>query len=120
VYDALHRLETTIQSRRQPIASSPADPPAPPSYTARLFAGGPAKIGAKVTEEAMELVEAAVEEGEPGRQHALYEAADLLYHTMVLLAWRGISLSEVVDELARREGTSGLVEKAQRKGNQGE
>ena len=53
--------------------------------------------------------------GEPGRQHTIYEAADLLYHLWVLLAWRDIELSEVESELARRFGVSGLEEKASRR-----
>gem|GEM_PF-5482035 len=71
-------------------------------------------IGRKIREEAEELIEAADEPDEAGRQHAIYEAGDLIYHAMVLMAWRGIELDEVAAELARREGTSGLVEKASR------
>jgi len=76
--------------------------------------GGAPAIGAKIEEEAAELIEAASENDAAGRAHFVYEAADLLYHTMVLLAWRGVSLEEVAAELGRREGTSGLVEKQQR------
>ncbi len=61
-----------------------------------------------------QLIDAAAETGDDGRQHFIYEAGDLLYHTMVLLAWRGVDLQEIAQELARREGTSGLVEKANR------
>lgn len=86
------------------------------SYTTRLLDGGPAKIGRKIREEADELIEAAEEPDEAGREHFVYEAADLLYHTMVLLAWRGVDIDEVIAELQRREGVSGLVEKANRKG----
>lgn len=85
------------------------------SYTTKLLAGGPDKIGGKIREEAEELIEAAGETGDAGRDHFVYEAADLIYHAMVLLAWRGVGLDEVATELARREGTSGLVEKASRK-----
>ncbi len=84
------------------------------SYTTKLLEGGPAKIGDKILEEARELIEAAGEPGEDGRQHFVYEAGDLIYHTLVLLAWRGVDISEIASELARREGTSGLVEKANR------
>jgi phosphoribosyl-ATP pyrophosphohydrolase len=86
----------------------------PGSYTTKLMDGGTAKIGSKVREEADEMIEAAEEDGQAGRDHFVYEAGDLLYHTMVMLAYRGVDLSEVAEELARREGTSGLVEKASR------
>lgn len=102
----LDRLMTTLQERAK---SRP-----PGSYTTKLMDGGPAKIGAKIREEAEELIEAADEPDESGRAHFIYEAGDLLYHTLVLLAWRGVSLDEVAAELARREGTSGLTEKANR------
>ena len=87
------------------------------SYTTRLMEGGTKKIGAKILEEAAEMIEAADEAGESGREHFIYEAGDLLYHAFVLLAYRGVDLSEVAAELARREGTSGLVEKASRGGD---
>jgi len=86
----------------------------PKSYTTKLLDGGPAKIGGKIREEADEMIEAAGEPGDVGREHFIYEAGDLLYHAMVLLAWRGVTLDEVAAELARREGTSGLTEKANR------
>lgn len=85
------------------------------SYTTKLMDGGPEKIGDKIREEAEEMIEAASEAGDEGRQHFIYETGDLIYHAMVLLAWRGVDIEEVADELARREGTSGLVEKANRK-----
>lgn len=84
------------------------------SYTTKLLDGGTEKIGAKIREEAEELIEAVNEDGEDGRKHAVYEAGDLIYHTLVMLAYRGITLDEVAAELARREGTSGLAEKASR------
>ena len=84
------------------------------SYTTTLFAGGVEKIGGKITEEAGEVVAAAAEPGDEGRQHLVYEAADLVYHLCVMLAHRGIGLSEVENELARRFGMSGLDEKASR------
>ena len=89
--------------------------PSEKSYTAKLLAGGVAKIGGKVTEEAAEVVEAAGEPGEEGRVHTVKEAADVLYHLFVLLASRDIPLAEVEAELANRFGISGLEEKASRK-----
>ncbi len=84
------------------------------SYTHKLLAGGVPKIGAKIVEEAAEVVEAAGEEGEPGRLHLVHEAADLVYHLFVMLCHREISLIDVEAELARRFGISGLDEKASR------
>ncbi len=84
------------------------------SYTTKLLDGGVQEIGKKILEEAAELIVAAEEDGDAGREHFVYEAGDLIYHTLVLLAWRGVPLDEVATELARREGTSGLVEKANR------
>jgi len=103
----LDQLEQTIAARKAAGATSE-------SYTAKLLAGGVAKIGGKVTEEATEVVEAAAELGEDGRLHTVCEAGDLLYHLLVLLAARDISLSEVEAELARRFNMSGLEEKASR------
>mgnify|MGYP000497042303 CR=1 FL=1 len=79
-----------------------------------MFAGGVPKIGAKITEEAAEVVEAAGEPGSEGQAHLVREAADLLYHLMVLLAHREVRLDEVESELARRFGISGIDEKASR------
>ncbi len=104
--DPLTRLMQTLQDR---ASSMP-----PGSYTTKLLSGGPPKIGSKILEEAGELIEAATESGDEGRQHFVYEAGDLIYHTLVLLAWRQVDLTEVAAEIARREGTSGLVEKASR------
>ncbi len=104
--DPIARLMRTLRERAE---NRPAG-----SYTTKLLDGGPAKIGGKIREEAEELIEAASEEGEAGRQHLIYEAGDLIYHTLVLLAWRGVDIDEVAAELARREGTSGLAEKASR------
>jgi phosphoribosyl-ATP pyrophosphohydrolase len=88
--------------------------PSANSYTNRLLSGGVDKIGAKIVEEAAEVVAAAAEAGEEGRQHTIHEAADVLYHLFVLLGHRDISLAEVETELERRFGTSGLEEKASR------
>jgi len=86
------------------------------SYTTQLLRGGVERIGEKVLEEAREAVEAAAEVGEAGRAHLAREVADLLYHTLVLMAWRGLSLDEVMQVLASREGQSGLEEKRRRGG----
>lgn len=87
------------------------------SYTTKLFEGGIPKIGQKVLEEAGEVVEAAGEPGDAGRDHTVAEAADVLYHLLVLLAARNIPLSAVENELSRRFGISGLDEKAARQPN---
>lgn len=102
----LDELEATIRARQ----SEPSEK----SYTSRLLSGGLPKIGKKILEEAGELVEAAGEPDEAGRDHMIYEAGDLLYHTLVLFAARGVTLAEVESELARRFGVSGLEEKASR------
>jgi len=102
--DTLHRLETTIAARRG------ADPDS--SYVARLNAKGLGKITQKVGEEAVETVIAALS-GE--RADLVGEAADLLFHLMVLLGAKDVPLAEVLAELDRREGTSGIAEKAARK-----
>ena len=103
--DTLHTLEATIARRRS------ADPAS--SYVASLFAKGRAKIAQKLGEEAVETVIAAM--GDHPRA-VTGEAADLLFHLMVLLADRGISLDAVLAELDRREGISGLAERAARGG----
>lgn len=94
------------------IASRQGDSP-DRSYTSRLLAGGVDAVGAKVREEADELVRAAAAEPD---DRVVAEAADLVYHTLVLLAARDLTLARVGDELARRFGTSGLAEKAARSG----
>lgn len=101
--DTLHQLEQTIAQRRT------ADPAQ--SYVAKLTSRGRGKITQKVGEEAVETVIAAL-----GGDHAqiVGESADLLFHLLVLLADCGISLDSVLDELERREGLSGLAEKAAR------
>jgi phosphoribosyl-ATP pyrophosphohydrolase len=103
----LDQLEKTIAERKTTAAADS-------SYTAKLLAGGLARIGPKITEEAAEVVEAAAEPGEEGRRHTVREAADVLYHLLVLLAARGVKLEEVESELARRFNMSGLEEKASR------
>lgn len=100
----LDRLYHVIDGRRG------ADPGT--SYTAKLLARGPAGIARKVGEEAVETVIAACTE-DRGRIAA--ESADLLYHMLVLWAAAGVAPGDVWQELARREGTSGLAEKAARR-----
>lgn len=104
--EPIGRLMRTLRQR--------AEQRPPGSYTTKLIDGGPKKIGGKILEEAGELIEAAQEGGNAGRQHFVHEAGDLIYHTLVLLAWRGVDIDEVAVELARREGISGLEEKASR------
>jgi phosphoribosyl-ATP pyrophosphohydrolase len=88
--------------------------PSAASYTSALLAGGTQRIGAKLLEEAAEAVAAAAEAGPAGRAHLIHEAADLVYHFLVLLAHHDVTLAEVEAELARRFGRSGLDEKASR------
>jgi len=104
--DVLHQLMAVLEERK-------TNPP-PNSYTARLYQGGVSKIGRKIEEEAREVIEAACEPGEQGRRHLIYESSDLLYHLLVMLAFNGVKLNEVEDEIARRFGQSGLDEKAAR------
>lgn len=104
------RCGEVLEALEGVIASRKADPSAR-SYTTKLLASGPAGAGAKVTEEADELVRAACDETD---DRVVAEAADLVYHTLVLLACRAIPLARVEGELARRFGVSGLEEKASR------
>jgi len=101
--DTLARLEATIAARRG------ADPAA--SYVAALFAKGRPRIARKLGEEAVELVVAALAED---RRALAGEAADLLFHLLVLLADADVPLADVLAELDRREGVSGIAEKASR------
>lgn len=84
------------------------------SYVASLMSGGVARIGAKIVEEAAEVVEAGDEPDEAGRTHLVKEVADLVFHAMVLLSYRDADWTDVEAELERRFGTSGLVEKESR------
>ncbi len=106
--------DPTIFARLMAVVEDRKAHPTEKSYTHRLLSGGVAKIGEKVTEEAAEVVEAAAEPGEQGRQHLVREAADLVYHLWVMLAHRDVPLAEVEAELARRFGIGGLAEKAAR------
>ena len=82
------------------------------SYTAKLLAGGPAKAAKKLGEEAVETVIAAVRND---REALVSESADLLYHWLVVLSVADVSVDDVMAELERRTGQSGIAEKASRK-----
>ena len=101
--DILHRLTATIEARKG------ADPAS--SWTAKLLAKGPEKAAEKFGEEAVEAIIAAAR-GE--RAELVHEAADTLYHLQVTLRACGVSWAEVMEELERREGRSGIAEKASR------
>ena len=101
--DSLDRLEAIIRDRR---SGDPAS-----SYVAKLTASGRAKIAQKVGEEATETVIAAIQDDKAALTG---EAADLVFHLLVLLADAGLTLDDVRAELARREGMSGIEEKASR------
>lgn len=100
---ALHRLAATIALRKS------ADPES--SWTAKLLAKGPEKCAEKFGEEA---VEAIIEAVKGDRAKLTAEAADVIYHLLVMLASRDVTFDDVLAELERREGTSGITEKAAR------
>jgi phosphoribosyl-ATP pyrophosphohydrolase len=100
----LHDLEALVAER----AAAPVET----SYTAKLLAGGPGKPAKKLGEEAVEAAIAAVEGDRAG---LVSEAADVLYHLLVVLKAGGVGLDEVMAELARRTAQSGLAEKAARR-----
>ena len=100
---ALERLAATIAAR---VGADPAT-----SWTAKLLARGPEKCAEKFGEEAVEAIIEAVK-GDAARLTA--EAADVIYHLLVMLASRGVTLDDVLAELERREGVSGVAEKAAR------
>lgn len=101
--DFLQKLMETIIARKDAAVES--------SYVAKLFSKGEDAILKKIGEEATEVLLAAKSGDE---QHLVYETADLWFHCMVLLAQHGLSVNDVLAELARREGVSGLEEKASR------
>ena len=109
--DALMRLAEVLESRKPANGGDPES-----SYVARLLHKGPDAFLKKVGEEATEVVMAAkdVDHGAPATK-LVYEVADLWFHTMIALAHYGLSPQDVVNELVRREGLSGLEEKAMRK-----
>ena len=98
----LEEIADTIDSRHG------ADPAK--SYVAQLFSKAPDGMLKKVVEEATEVAD-----GKKAKEHLVYEVADLWFHSMVVLSCYGLRPEDVVRELARREGVSGLVEKANRK-----
>ena len=100
----LRRLSDTIAARRE------ADPAG--SYVAALFGAGHDAILKKVAEESAETLLAA-KDGD--KLHVVREIADLWFHCLVLLAWHGLTSDDVLAELRRREGISGVDEKASRK-----
>lgn len=102
--DILQRLMETIAARKSAAAEN--------SYIAKLFSKGEDAILKKVGEEATEVLLAA-KSGD--NQHLVYETADLWFHCMVLLAQHGLTADDVLNELARREGVSGIAEKQSRK-----
>ncbi|MFA5596360.1 MAG: phosphoribosyl-ATP diphosphatase [Pusillimonas sp.] len=104
--EILARLADTLESR---LPKNGGDPQS--SYSARLLAKGPDAFLKKIGEEATELVMAAKDES---REKIIYETADLWFHSLVALAHFGIRPEDILNELARREGTSGIAEKASR------
>jgi len=101
--DVLRDLAATVRARRADSAEK--------SYTRKLLDGGPERCAKKLGEEAVEVVIAGVSQDDVALKG---EAADLIYHLLVLLEARGIPLDDVLTVLAGRMGTSGLVEKASR------
>lgn len=101
--DILNRLAELLEQRKS------ADPQS--SYVAKLYAKGMDAILKKVGEEATETIIAA-KNGD--KEHLIYETADLWFHTLVMLAQAGLKPQDILDELARREGLSGIAEKASR------
>lgn len=108
--EILDRLAAVIESRKIANGGDPAT-----SYVARLFAKGDDAILKKIGEEATETVMAA-KDARVGGDNAkvLYECADLWFHSMIMLAHFDLTPQDVLNELARREGLSGVVEKASR------
>ncbi|HZY20122.1 MAG TPA: phosphoribosyl-ATP diphosphatase [Ramlibacter sp.] len=109
--DSLARLASVIESRKQVNGGDPER-----SYVARLLHKGPDAFLKKVGEEATEVVMAAKDVDHGGdRRKLVGEVADLWFHSMIALAHYGLAPSDVIAELERREGTSGIEEKALRK-----
>ena len=113
VHSRVNNNLAVIQQLMAVIHDRKVNPPQR-SYTTALLAGGVPKIGAKIREEAREVVEAADESGDDGRQHLVYEVADLVYHLCVLLGYKDIGWDEIELELGRRFGICGLDEKEAR------
>jgi phosphoribosyl-ATP pyrophosphohydrolase len=114
---ALARLAAVIESRRPDRGGSPES-----SYVARLLHRGPDAFLKKIGEEATETVMAAKDldraNNDEARGRLVGEVADLWFHTMIALAYYGLRPADVIAELERREGTSGIEEKALRKARQ--
>jgi len=109
--ETLKRLAAVIESRKPANGGDPET-----SYVARLFAKGDDAILKKIGEEATETVMAAKDARVDGDvSHVLYECADLWFHSMIMLAQFNLTPQDVLQELARREGLSGIEEKASRK-----
>lgn len=109
--DTLQRLAEVIESRKPANGGDPDK-----SYVARLLHKGPDAFLKKIGEEATETVMAAKDVDHGGdTTQLIYEVADLWFHSMIALAHYGLTPADVVNELARREGLSGLEEKALRK-----
>ena len=100
----LRRLAETIESRKLADANS--------SYVAKLFHGGQDKILKKIAEESAETLMASKD---GNAEQVIYETADLWFHCLILLAYHGLTPDDVLKELERREGVSGIQEKASRK-----
>ena len=101
--DILQRLTETLEARKQAAPDT--------SYVAKLFSRGEDAILKKIGEEATEVILAS-KSGD--KTHLVYETADLWFHCMVLLAHHSVSAQDVLNELARREGLSGITEKNSR------
>jgi len=101
----INRLSLLLRERKNSPNSS--------SYTSQLFIEGTEKIIAKIKEESEELIESA-EADVLDKDSIIHEAADLLFHVMVLLVNEGIDPSNILEELEKREGVSGLEEKSKR------
>jgi phosphoribosyl-ATP pyrophosphohydrolase len=109
--DTLNRLAAVIESRKPANGGDPEK-----SYVSRLFAKGDDAILKKVGEEATESVMAAKDARVSGDASGLlYECADLWFHSLIMLSQFGLTPDDVLNELARREGMSGIEEKANRK-----
>ena len=104
--DIILEIAAILEKRKESSADS--------SYTKLLFDRGLEEILSKVSEESDELIEAAESKEENKKKKLIHETADLWFHTMVLLSYEGISAEEVLNELEKRFGTSGLDEKASR------
>ena len=99
----LHELAATIEARKGANPDS--------SWTAKLLAKGPEKCAEKFGEEAIEAI---IEAAKGDREKLTSEAADVLFHLLIMLAARDVALDDVLGELARRRGLSGIVEKSAR------